>query len=129
MVRRLSLAIVVVLLGAACSMLPGGARRGRAGVPRDSIFVHTVNENYYDARIHAVYDGGQRHSLGTVSGNGGRARAGLPWEPRSVEFSVFLITAGTTYRSHPFDLAAGDSIELRVPLNISMSGMFRRVRN
>ena len=129
MVRRLSVALAVLLFAAACSILPGGGRRGRAAVPRDSIFVYTVNENYYDVRIHAVYDGGQRHAVGTIPGNGGRAWAGLPWEPRSVEFSVFLVTAGTTYLSQPFDLAAGDSIELRVPLNISMSGMFRRVRN
>jgi hypothetical protein len=46
-----------------------------------------------------------------------------------VEFSVFLVTAGTTYMSPSFDLAAGDSIELRVPLNMAMSGFFRRVRN
>ena len=110
-------------------MLPGGGKGARGGMPRDSILVFAVNENYYDARIHAVYDGGQRLSVGTVAGNGGRARVALPWEPRAVEFSVFLVTAGTTYMTPPFDLAAGDSIELRVPLNITSSGFFRRVRN
>ena len=129
MFRRISFEIAAVWIGAACSILPGGSRAGRVGVPRDSVFVFAVNENYYDARIHAVYEGGRRHSVGTIAGNGGRTVIGLPWEPRAVEFSVFLITAGTTYRTHPFDLAAGDSIELRVPLNISVSGLFRRVRN
>ena len=128
MVRLIAFAIAVALL-AGCSVLPGGAGRGRAGVPRDSIVVYTVNENYYDARIHAIYDGGQRLSVGTVAGNGGRSRIALPWQPRAVEFSVFLVTAGTTYLSPPFDLSAGDSIELRVPLNITSSGFFRRVRD
>ena len=125
--HRTAFAIAAVLLGAACSMLPGGARVGRAGIPRDSILVHVLNENYYEARIHAVYEGAERHSLGTVPGNGGRARVAFPWQPRAVEFAVFFITAGTTYRSDPFDISPGDSVELRVPQNISTSGFFRRV--
>ena len=35
----------------------------------DSVFVEVVNDNYYDARIHVVYDGGGRFTLGTVPGN------------------------------------------------------------
>lgn len=121
----IALLLATVLLADGCSVLPRG---GRPGMPRDSIVVFAFNENYYAARIHAIYDGGQRLSMGTVAGNGGRARIALPWEPRAVEFSVFLVTAGTTYLSSSFELAAGDSIELRVPLNISTSGLFRRVR-
>jgi hypothetical protein len=125
MPRHITTAIAFVLFGAACAILPGGRKGQTAGT--QSIMVDVLNENYYDARIHAVYDGGHRRSLGTIAGNGGRARIALPWEPRALVFEVFLVTAGATYVSHPVDVVADESVELRVPLKIAASGFFRRV--
>ena len=93
----------------------------------DSIVVNVLNENYYDARIHAIYDGGQRRSLGTIAGNGGQMRVALGWEPRALLFEVSLVTDGSTYVSDPVDVPAGQSIDIRVPSNIRESGFFRRV--
>jgi hypothetical protein len=52
----------------------------------------------------------------------------LAWEPRSLVFEVVFVTDGTAYASLPVDVSAGESIELRVPMNISGSGFFRRLR-
>jgi hypothetical protein len=51
----------------------------------------------------------------------------LAWEPRALVFDVLLVTDGATYVSHPVDVAPGESVEVRVPSNISESGFFRRV--
>lgn len=88
-----------------------------------------MNDNFYDARIHAVYRGGQRRSLGTIAGNGGSTRTALAWEPHSLVFEVSFIISGASYVSQPVDVARGESIEVRLPANIDQSGFFRRVRS
>lgn len=118
--RRITITSALLLFGTACATMRGASSSER-------IVVHALNENYYDARIHAVYVGGQRRSLGTIAGNGGHTRATLMWEPHSLVFEVLLVTEGSTYVSHSVDLAPGDSIEIRIPSNIGESGFFRRV--
>jgi len=127
---RIMMAVALMFVGAACG-LPGfpGRNQGAAAAQPDSVVVEVLNENYYATRIHAVFDGGQRRALGTIAGNGGRARVGLAWEPKSLVFEVQLIVDGSAYVSHPVYVSPGDSIEVRVPSNISGSGFFRRVRD
>ena len=126
---RITLAVAAAFLAAACGRVPGTSRDDPTpAAGPDSVLVDVLNENYYAARIHAVYGSGQRHSLGTIAGNGGRTEAVLAWEPRALVFEVLLVTAGVTYLTQPVDVAAGESIELRVPSNIAESGFFRRVR-
>ena len=130
MSKPLMIAAVIAIATAACGRLSGASRaRAAAEAQADSIRVSVVNDNYFAARIHAIFAGGQRRSLGTIDGNGGRANVALGWEPRSLAFEVMLVTDGSIYLSHTVDLAPGDSIELRVPLNLSGSGLFRRVRD
>jgi hypothetical protein len=130
MSNQMLIAAVMTIACAACGRLSGASRaRAAAEAQADSVRVSVVNENYYSARIHAIYAGGQRRSLGTIDGNGGRTNAALGWEPRSLVFEVTLITDGAMYLSHTVELSPGDSIELRVPLNISGSGLFRRIRD
>lgn len=128
MSRTVLMGAAVVCVVVACTRVPG-APKGAPAIPAppDSILVDVLNENYYDARIHAVYDGGQRRSLGTIGGNGGRARTALLWEPRSLVFEVLFVTDGATYASYPVDVVPGQSLEVRVPSNIRESGFFRRV--
>lgn len=94
----------------------------------DNIYIETLNENFYDARVHAVYTGGQRRSLGTIAGNGGRSSATLAWEPHALVFEVSFIISGASYLSHPIEVSRGEHIEVRLPANIDQSGFFRRVR-
>lgn len=130
MLRHLIAGVSLILAVAACAWLPGARKGDRAAAQTqaDSIAVDVLNENYYDARIHAVYDGGQRRPLGTIAGNGGHARVALLWEPRALVFEVLFVTVGETYVSLPVDVVPDQSIELRVPSNISESGFFRRAR-
>lgn len=128
MLRQTMTAAAIALFAVACTRSAGGAKGGVIAARRDSIHVDAVNENYYDARIHAVYAGGQRRSMGTVAGNGGRVRMALAWEPRSLAFEIVFVTDGAAYVSLPVDVAAGESVEVRVPMNISGSGFFRRMR-
>ena len=118
--RRLITTAALLFAAAGCASMRGASTA-------ESIVVNAVNENYYDARIHAQYAGGQRRSLGTIAGNGGRSRTVIAWEPRSLVFVILLLTDGSTYVSQAVDVPAGDSIEVRVPANISESGFFRRV--
>lgn len=129
-VTAATMAIAAMCVLLACARLPGMGKSAKrqAGTPPDSVFVDVLNEHYYDARIHAVYSGGQRRSLGTIAGNGGRARRGLAWEPRALLFEVVFVTDGSAYVSYPMDVAAGNSIEIRLPSNIDESGFFRRMR-
>lgn len=86
MSRQIMTGVAVVCVVVACARLPGVPKGDRAAVQAqpDSILVDVLNENYYDARIHAVYAGGQRRSLGTIAGNGGRVR--VPSNIRESEF-------------------------------------------
>jgi hypothetical protein len=128
MSRQIMMAVALAVVGIACARSSGGAKGGAIAAQRDSIAVDVVNDNYYEARIHAVYTGGQRRSLGTIAGNGGKTRMALMWEPRSLVFEVAFVTDGSAYVSLPVDVAAGESVEVRVPMNISGSGFFRRLR-
>lgn len=121
MSRQIVVTFVLALSGVSCAGM-------RSGAAEERVVVDAVNENYYEARVHAVYEGGQRRSLGTVAGNGGRTRMSLPWEPRPLLFEVLLVTEGSTYVSQSVNVSPGDSLNLVIPSNISESGFFRRVR-
>lgn len=97
------------------------------GAGADNIVVDAINDNYYDARIHAIYGGSQRHTLGTVPGNGGETTVSLKWQPEALTFEVTFIIDGRTYLSQSRDVIRGERFELRLPPNIDQSGFFRRV--
>ncbi|HEY3220200.1 MAG TPA: hypothetical protein VGJ80_05680 [Gemmatimonadales bacterium] len=108
------------------------ARDGGAPPParedRDSVFVEVVNDNYYDARVHLIYDGGTRHSLGTIGGNARQSIRAVPWFPRPLFVEVTLVLGGGVYRSQPIDVPQGEVLRIRVPADLETSGFFRRVR-
>jgi hypothetical protein len=126
-VRR-AVGVALVVLGAACG-LGRGARRASAETPAqpDSLFVEVINDNYYDARLHLIYEGGGRLSLGTVPGNERQPVHAVPWYPRRLTVEVRLVIGGGVYRSQPIDAAKGDILQIRVPANLETSGFFRRV--
>ncbi|MGH7529328.1 MAG: hypothetical protein ACREMN_03010 [Gemmatimonadales bacterium] len=103
-----------------------GAGAG-AGDVGDTLFVEVINDNYYDARIHLVYDGGAPYSLGTVPGNQSVPLQSVPWQPRPLVVEISLVIAGGTYRSDRIDVAPGDVLQIRVPADLQDSGFFRRV--
>lgn len=119
----------VVLSGAACHR--GGARAvqvqpGEAPVG-DSVFVEVVNDNYYDVRVHIIYQGGTRHTVGVVGGNSRLDPVAIPWQPRALVIELALIVGSGIYRSDGLDVAAGDVVAVRIPPNLDVATFFRRV--
>jgi hypothetical protein len=117
----------IVLCGAAC-------HRARAvhGEPSkepvdDSVFVEVVNDNYYDARVHVIYQRGARHSIGTIAGNSRHAAVAIPWQPRALVIELALIVGSGVFQSDALDVTAGDVVVVRIPPNLDVSAFFRRV--
>lgn len=127
MSRLLITIVLVALTSAACARRQYDTPDTAPALP-DSIFVDAYNDHFYDARVHAVYAGGQRRSLGTIGGNGGHTRVALVWEPHALVFEIDFIISGLTYVSQPIDVTRGEIVEVRLPPNIDQSGFFRRVR-
>jgi hypothetical protein len=127
-VVRGAVGVALLVLSVACARRHG-ARTASGDTPAvpDSLFVEVVNDNYYDARVHLIYDGGGRHALGTVPGNGRQPVQAVPWYPRSLFVEVTLVIGGGVYRSQPIDAVEGDVLQIRVPANLANSGFFRRV--
>ena len=118
----------LAVIGVAC------ARAEDARVPpttpetaADHVFVGVINDNYYDARVHVIYEGGMRRSLGTIGGNGRQALVAIPWQPGALVVEVTMVIRGGLYRSDRIHVSPGDVLEVRVPANIESSGFFRRV--
>jgi hypothetical protein len=121
-----ALALALAINGAACTNRYDTPQDAEPAAP-DSLYVAAYNENFYDARVHAVFGSGQRRSLGTIAGNGGQSRTAIPWEPRPLIFEIVFIIDGSAYVSQPVDVGRNETIELRLPPNMSQSGYFRRV--
>ena len=125
---RVLTAVVALPLAVACS------RGGKAvvvvdtapAVP-DSVTVEIVNDNYYDARVYAVYVGGAKHPLGTIPSYKTESGLRIPWLPRPLVFEVHLVTGFETYLSHEIDVFSGDYVQLRLPSNFEVSDSFRRI--
>ena len=120
--RAAATAVLLVLITACASR----EQRDETAVP-ESMVIEAFNDHFYDARIHAVYTGGQRRSLGTVPGNGGSTRTVLAWEPHALVFEVSFIIGGAEYVSLPVEVSPGEHVEVRLPPNIEQSGFFRRI--
>jgi hypothetical protein len=119
----------LAVLGVACGRAQGvGPQSATPESAPAGIVVQVINDNYYDARIRLIYDGGLRRSLGTIGGNGGQAKVTVPWQPRALVVEVTLVIGGGVYRSDRIHVSPGDVLEVRVPANLESSGFFRRVR-
>jgi hypothetical protein len=123
-----------LLLGAIiCGTALTGCAAGRtdqgAGGAADSIYVEIINENYYDARVHAGFGTRQRRPLGTVPGQGGRVDAALEWQPEGLVLEVTLIIDGRTFLSVPRDVVRDERLTVRLPANIESSAFFYRLRS
>jgi hypothetical protein len=125
---RVRLIAAFAVLGAACAHKPHPeVTPSEVLSTPDSVFITVINDNYYDARIHAIYDGGARHALGTIGGNERQGGLAIPWQPRPLAFEVILLVDGRVYRSEEMNVPAGDLVLLRLPPNIESSMFFRRV--
>src|SRR5947208_3483372 len=88
----------------------------------------SVERQLYDARVHVIYEGGTRHSLGTIASNARGPTTPVPWLPRPLFIEVTLVVGGGVYRSQAIDVVQGEVLQIRVPADLETSGFFRRVR-
>jgi hypothetical protein len=123
----LLIAVGVVLWGAACHRARAVHVQPSKEPVDDSVFVEVINDNYYDVRVHVVYQGGARHSIGTIVGNTRQAAVAIPWQPRALVIEVARIVGSGVYQSDALDVPAGDAVEVRIPPNLDVSAFFRRV--
>ena len=93
----------------------------------DSVTIDVINDNFYEARVYAVYAGGLKHALGTVRSHHSEEGMRIPWRARSLAFEVHLVVGFESYLSHEIMVEPGDYIQLRVPQNIRSSGSFTRI--
>ena len=93
----------------------------------DSVTIDVVNDNYYDARVYAVYVGGAKHPLGTVRSYNSESGLRIPWQPRPLVFEVHLVTGFQRYLSYQIDVFSGDYVQLRLPANFEVSDSFRKI--
>jgi hypothetical protein len=125
---RATLALPPLLFAAIAAACAHGKSPGPpAPSVHDSIAVHVVNQNYYDATIYWVYQGEARRRLGIVQGNQSELMFKVPWGPRSLAFDVDLIVGTGVYRSQEVSVSPGDVVELTLPPNIQSSGFFHRI--
>ena len=125
---RVLTALVVLSLAVACSRGNKAAVVvGTAPEVADSVTVEVVNDNYYDARVYAVYVGGAKHPLGTVRSYNSESDLRIPWQPRPLVFEVHLVTGFETYLSYEIDVFSGDYVQLRLPANFEVSDSFRKI--
>ncbi len=117
--------LVTIVLGCSRSENPLVVRASPAIA--DSVAVEVVNDNYYDARVYAVYSGGERHPLGTVRSHNSESDLKIPWRARQLAFEVHLVTGFHTYISHEIPVEPGDYVQVRLPPNFEVSDAFRRI--
>lgn len=88
------------------------------GAPGE-VAVMVENQNFNDATIH-VFRGGERVRLGGVTGKS-EERFTVRWDfTLDLQFSVQLV-GDTGCRTRPLQVAAGDAVWLRIPVNINVT--------
>jgi len=119
--------VITIAAAAAC----GGAREievRHAAVPEvdDSVYVQVSNDQFYDARVYVLYEGGARYSLGLITGHMKSAVTPVLWQPRPMLFEISFIAREGLYYSEEVVVDPGDMVFVSIPPNIGSSAFFRR---
>ena len=115
----MALALGAAALLGACSLVHhyfGGGGGGAAAAaetapaPKPIITLRVENQNYYDATVYAVSDGGERQRLGQVTGLT-HGTFTFRWLHEELRVIIQLLAGGSTV-SQPVLVNPGDSINL-----------------
>jgi hypothetical protein len=118
---------ITLAAAAAC----GGAREidvRHAAAPdvQDSVYVQVSNNQFYDARVYVLFEGGARYSLGMIVGHMKGEVTPVLWQPRPMVFEISFIAQEGLYYSDEVVVDPGDMVFLSIPPNIGSSAFFRR---
>ena len=114
-----SLAVLVVIT--ACATPREFSERERFFTGEDTIRVHVQNDNFMDARLHALGSGG-RYLLGVVTGRQ-QAILEIPWDfSGSLSIEIDLL-AGSKCTTRTIDVNPGDTFDLRIESTLSKTSV------
>lgn len=114
-----SLAVLVVIT--ACATPRELPERERFFTGEDTIRVHVQNDNFMDARLHALGSGG-RYLLGVVTGRQ-QAILEIPWDfSGSLRIEIDLL-AGSKCTTRTIDVNPGDTFDLRIESTLSKTAV------
>ena len=114
-----SLAVLVVIT--ACATPRELPERERFFTGADTIRVHVQNDNFMDARLHALGSGG-RFLLGVVTGRQ-QAILEIPWDfSGSLSIEIDLL-AGSKCTTRTIDVNPGDTFDLRIESTLSRTAV------
>ena len=114
-----SLAVLVVIT--ACATPRELPERERFFTGEDTIRVHVQNDNFMDARLHALGSGG-RYLLGVVTGRQ-QAILEIPWDfSGSLSIEIDLL-AGSKCTTRTIDVNPGDTFDLRIESTLSRTAV------
>jgi len=124
-----TIAVALVIVGAACARSnPITIAHPPTPLQRDSIIITVINDHFYEARVHAVYNQGLRYPLGVMGMKRESGPFTIPWHIEELAFEVDMITIAGRYVSDEILVQPGDLVELRIPPNISSSAFFTAIR-
>ena len=114
-----SLAVLVVIT--ACATRREFSERERFFTGEETIRVHVQNDNFMDARLHALGSGG-RYLLGVVTGRQ-QAILEIPWDfSGSLNIEIDLL-AGSKCTTRTIDVNPGDMFDLRIESTLSKTAV------
>lgn len=114
-----SLAVLVVIT--ACATPRELSERERFFTGEETIRVHVQNDNFMDARLHALGSGG-RYLLGVVTGRQ-QAILEIPWDfSGSLNIEIDLL-AGSKCTTRTIDVNPGDMFDLRIESTLSKTAV------
>ena len=110
---RLAALAGLTLALSGCALLGRGGRGDEARDDRpQELTMHVINENFYDATIYAVDQGGTRQRLGIVSGHSEETFR-FRWHTMEMSVEIRLLAVGST-QTYSLPVNEGDVLELRV---------------
>ena len=114
MVRMIrTIALLSLLAVAGCARV-GGVRDPLQPRKRPEKVLLTVqNDRFEDARIYAVWHGGQEKRLGTATGKTS-SNFSFDWVADEVQIRVSFVAAADGYTVDPITVAPGDHLDLKI---------------
>ena len=123
--RKTLISIAALVVITACASSGRAVERGqpftRDAVAEGTIRVHVQNDNFMDARLHALGSGG-RYLLGVVTGRQ-QAILEIPWDfSGSLNIEIDLL-AGSKCTTRTIDVNPGDMFDLRIESTLSKTAV------
>jgi hypothetical protein len=108
--RSIALLSLVAMVGCAAGRVrdPLEARKRP-----EKVLLTVENDRFEDARIYAVWRGGQERRLGTATGKGSQTFS-FDWVDDQIQIRVSFVAKADGYTVDPITVAPGDHLQLKI---------------